>query len=209
MPSGQVSVWVPLAVAAIAMAGLLAGSWLGSRREERRWQRERERDELRWRRERELSLQRRWQDERFAAYAQFIDVMNQWELAITEVAFAQEDDEPVDPALIERMEQLDEQVRPVLARITLIGSPSVQAQCQELVLMYARGYRDARVGDPILAGDPILTGDLGRRSAADVLGDAYYALVDDIRRELGVGPLEEAEGAGGAAPLLAASRDRR
>jgi hypothetical protein len=199
MPSGQVSVWVPLAVAALAIAGLLAGSWLGTRREERRWQRERERDELWWRRERELSLQRRWQDERFAAYAQFIEVMNQWELAITEVAFAQEDDEPVDPSLIERMEQLDEQARPVLARITLIGSPNVQAQCQELVLMYARGYRDARVGDPILAGE------LGGRSAADVLGDAYYGLVDDIRREFGVGPLDDADS---GVPVLVATRDR-
>lgn len=203
MPSGQVSVWVPVVVAALGIAGLLAGSWLGARREERRWQRERERDDVRWRRERELGLQRRWRDERFAAYAQFIDVMNQWEQAITEVAFAQEDDEPVDPSLIERMEQLDEQARPVLARITLVGSPGVQAQCQELVSMYARGYRDARVGDPILAGE------LGGRPAADVLGDAYYALVDDIRREFGVGPLEDAESAAGPASSLVGARDRR
>ena len=185
MPSGQVSIWVPLAVAAFALVVVVASQWLSARREERRWQREIAREEMRATRELRLAHDRRWGEERVAAYAQFIDVMQQWELAITEVAFAQEDDEPVDPQLIDRMEQLDDQVRPVLARIVLLGSSDVQAQCQELVMMYSRGYRDARVGDPILAGES------PGRSVADMLGDAYYALVDDMRREIGVDPLDE------------------
>jgi hypothetical protein len=185
MLSPEVSVWWLVAVAVFALAIVVMSQWLSAHREERRWRRERDREELRAATERRLAQDHRWGEARLSAYAQFIEIMQQWEMAISEVAFAQEDDEPVDPALIDRMEQLDEQVRPVLARIILLGSPDVQAQCQELVLMYSRGYRDARVGDPILAG-----GAPGR-SVADVLGDAYYGLVDDLRREIGVDPLDD------------------
>lgn len=194
MPVGQVSGWVPLAVAAVALAAIVGAQWLAARRDDRRWQRELDREEVRLRHERQLAEDRRWREERLSAYAQFIEVMQQWEQAITEVAFAQEDDEPVDPALIDRMEQLDELIRPALARVILVGSPNVHAQCQELVLMYSRGYRDARLGDLILAAE------VPGRSAADVLGDAYYALIDDMRRELGAAPLDEPQTSSTAVP---------
>ena len=53
MPSGQVSVWVPIVVGIIGLLGVVTGQLINSRREDRRWEREAAREELRHRRERE------------------------------------------------------------------------------------------------------------------------------------------------------------
>lgn len=52
MQTGQVSIIVPIVVAAFGVAGIVLGQLINARREDRRWDRERDREELRWERER-------------------------------------------------------------------------------------------------------------------------------------------------------------
>jgi hypothetical protein len=50
--TGQVSIIVPIVVAAFGVAGIVLGQLINARRADRRWNRERDREELRWERER-------------------------------------------------------------------------------------------------------------------------------------------------------------
>lgn len=73
MQSGQVSVWVPIVVGVIGLAGVVAGQLLNA------W-RERKREEVKWRRERHTESVKlahdnagRWREIRIDVYTQFLD----------------------------------------------------------------------------------------------------------------------------------------
>lgn len=77
-----VSVWVPLVVAAIGLVttvlGGLLGTWLAGRRDDARWEREKERESERWSRDDE----RVWLADRQRVFAEFIALMNRWQVWI-------------------------------------------------------------------------------------------------------------------------------
>jgi hypothetical protein len=56
----------------------IGGAWLQSRRDDKRWQREREREESRWQREVAEKVAERWTDERRAAHATLLSVSQSW-----------------------------------------------------------------------------------------------------------------------------------
>jgi Ni/Co efflux regulator RcnB len=65
---------VALAAPAIAVIGTLAGAWGQSRRDERRWERDRQLEAVRWTRE----DRQRWADRRFAVYSDFLNLTRSW-----------------------------------------------------------------------------------------------------------------------------------
>ena len=65
---------VALAASAIAVIGTLLGAWGQSRRDERRWKRDRELEAIRWTRE----DRQRWADRRFAVYSDFLNATRSW-----------------------------------------------------------------------------------------------------------------------------------
>ena len=65
---------VALAAPAIAVIGTLAGAWGQSRRDERRWERDRQLEATRWTRE----DRQRWADRRFAVYSDFLNLTRTW-----------------------------------------------------------------------------------------------------------------------------------
>jgi hypothetical protein len=60
---------VALAGPAVAVTGTLLGAWGQSRRDERRWERDRQLEAVRWTRE----DRQRWADRRFAVYSDFLN----------------------------------------------------------------------------------------------------------------------------------------
>jgi hypothetical protein len=53
MPSNQVPLWVPIVVALVGFAGVLAAQAIANRRADKQWDRERQREDQRWAREKE------------------------------------------------------------------------------------------------------------------------------------------------------------
>ena len=90
------SVWLPLAVAAVGVAGTLSATWLtrrsADRREDQRWTREREAEETRWQRERDERREEwqredaaRWLTDRRAVYAEYLLSLRAWTTALYKV----------------------------------------------------------------------------------------------------------------------------
>jgi hypothetical protein len=65
---------VALAAPAIAVIGTLLGAWGQFRRDERRWERDRQLEAVRWTRE----DRQRWADRRFAVYSDFLNATRSW-----------------------------------------------------------------------------------------------------------------------------------
>jgi hypothetical protein len=74
MPSSELPVWVTLTVAGIGVVGIVAGSVVQSLRDDRRWERERQRERERWDRE----DTNRWSVLKTERYAAFLKVANEW-----------------------------------------------------------------------------------------------------------------------------------
>lgn len=69
-----ISLSTAVASGAIGVLGVLAGSWLTARHDDRRWERELNQEHDRWRREDD----RRWADERRKVYAQYLAAIDPW-----------------------------------------------------------------------------------------------------------------------------------
>jgi hypothetical protein len=79
MPSGQVSVWVPIIVAVLGILGVVAGQLINLWREERRWEREKLREDLRWERERQRDIDAHWREQRFGVHVELLAAFREWE----------------------------------------------------------------------------------------------------------------------------------
>jgi hypothetical protein len=87
MQSGQVSVWVPIAVGiigVIGVIGVIAGQFFSAWREDRRWEREQIRDETKARQQRELEILRlkqesrsQWREIRLVTYGKMLKSANE------------------------------------------------------------------------------------------------------------------------------------
>jgi hypothetical protein len=80
MQTGQVSIWVPIAVGIIGLIGIVAGQLVNAWREDRRWKRDQQRDELRWQQERDKELAKLahdsvldWRDRRLSTYVEYLN----------------------------------------------------------------------------------------------------------------------------------------
>ncbi|WP_156213034.1 hypothetical protein [Lentzea aerocolonigenes] len=91
MGAGQVSIWVPLVVGVIGLAGVICGQLINAWREDRRWKREQEREDLRWQREQEKNDTERehrnmldWRDRKIEIYSELLGAFKECEYAALE-----------------------------------------------------------------------------------------------------------------------------
>ncbi|QFY05603.1 hypothetical protein GBF35_01925 [Nonomuraea phyllanthi] len=183
MSQGKVSVWVPIVVALLGIVGLVVGQLVNAWREDRRWQREMAREDLRWEREqarerdkRDHEAQLQWGKERLEAYTHFAKTMSEWRELLCEVEAVLRADQQPASAQFDRIRDLNSEAALLTARITLVGSVFLQARCHDLWSFYEAAYKDMLSGQPALSDTAW---------AEDLYVQAYYALLDNIREELG------------------------
>ena len=78
MPPGQVPIWVPLVVALIGLLGVLATQVLSGRREDRRWERERDREDSKRKTDRQIKQADKWYERKLDAYSRVISSLEAW-----------------------------------------------------------------------------------------------------------------------------------
>jgi hypothetical protein len=89
MSGVQIPLWVTYSLAVIAILGPIGGALLGARytakRDDKRWDREREREEVRWERERQRLADERvhqkqlhWSEKRAEAYGAYMVALDGW-----------------------------------------------------------------------------------------------------------------------------------
>ena len=74
----QVSVWVPVVVGLIGLAGVLGAQLIAGWRDDRRWKRQQQREEARWQREQVTEREQRSYTGRQEAYAKLIGLLETW-----------------------------------------------------------------------------------------------------------------------------------
>ncbi|MFI6065282.1 hypothetical protein ACIA47_08430 [Micromonospora sp. NPDC051227] len=121
----QVALWVPLASGALGILGALAGTWITQRatrkREDRRWERERELDQVRYDRER-LARQRERRDALYVDLAEY--AQSEW--STLEAATDEYSDSPVAVPDLQHPDRLT-------ARVSLYATPQVGESWAALV----------------------------------------------------------------------------
>lgn len=133
MPSGQISVWVPIVVAVLGIVGVIAGQLINSRREDRRWTREKERDDRRWQRERDLQVKLHWREERLGRYAEFVDAISKLALKVQIViAWAMREGRKA-PDSETILSHARGEANAALSALRIIGSPAVQQQAAKVI----------------------------------------------------------------------------
>jgi len=170
MPTGQVSVWVPIIVGLIGVAGVVAGqvinAWRERRNEETRWARERQRD----------AHQDRlvWREKRLRIAVDFLITLNVWrELAVDVWHETQREGHPTEltsSQLHDSVTRMSDQ----LAEIKLIGTEMMRTAATEVVdvllATFARTREEAT----------------GLEEASRQLSTTIRTLRETFRAELGV-----------------------
>ncbi|MBE8521079.1 hypothetical protein ILP97_26930 [Amycolatopsis sp. H6(2020)] len=183
MPSGQVSVWVPIIVGIIGLLGVVTGQLINSRREDRRWEREAAREELRHRRESErLAADRahaialHWAQERKDAYAGLLKETGEFLTALLKCVEALARHEPVS----ESQALMGEHARAVAsfhAAVDILASPRIRVLADDLV--------QAAVGARITVTSKGVDNS-SRESALRKADRARELFLGEVRAELGV-----------------------
>ncbi|MFE9747568.1 hypothetical protein ACFYOT_21920 [Saccharothrix saharensis] len=85
MSGAQTPLWVAFALAGIALIGPIGAAWLVSRRDDKRWTRERDREDLRYERERQRLADERahaarlhWSEKRVEAFGHYLATLDAW-----------------------------------------------------------------------------------------------------------------------------------
>lgn len=181
-----VPLWVPLIVALLGALGIIAGQVVSSWREDRRWQREREREEFRWQQERERE-DLRWQREQERLEAERRrDTILAWrqdrlDSLASYLAAAQECYNSIYYA--GRRETIDEtltRARETFSRVELISEPDVRDAALKVLLALSDGHRNEVWEKP--SGHP--DGDMWTWASGYV--DTKNRLLEQVRSELGI-----------------------
>lgn len=139
MPSGQVSVWVPIVVGIIGLVGVIAGQLINSRREDRRWDREIAREELRHQRESDrLAAERahaialHWSQERRDTYAGLLKESDEYLSTLLKYVDALERKESTDE-FEANMSQRRQAAASCRASVDILASPRIRAVADDLI----------------------------------------------------------------------------
>ncbi|MEU4520502.1 hypothetical protein AB0F52_17620 [Amycolatopsis sp. NPDC024027] len=183
MPSGQVSVRVPIVVGIIGLVGVVAGQLINSRREDRRWEREAAREELRHRRETErLAAERahaialHWSQERKDAYAGLLKETGEYLSALLKHVEALARHEPIGESQALMSEHANAAAS-FHAAVDILASPRIRALADDLVR--------AAVGARITVTSEGVDGS-SREAALRNAERAQDAFLGEVRAELGV-----------------------
>ncbi|RSN36819.1 hypothetical protein DMC61_01665 [Amycolatopsis sp. WAC 04169] len=183
MPSGQVSVWVPIVVGIIGLVGVVAGQLINSRREDRRWQREAAREELRHQRERDRvaadrahAIALHWSQERKDTYTGLLKESDEYLGTLLKYVEALERKEPTDE-FEAYMSQRRQAAASCRASVDILASPRIRAVTDDLM----RATLGAHIS--------ISTDGVDRPSRSMAMRKAERAkdtFLQEVRAELGV-----------------------
>lgn len=126
MPGSVSPTWVSFVLAGIALLGPLGSAWVLSRRDDKRWERERRREDTRWERERRRDREVRDFNERKAAYAQAITALSSLLYFIQGWVHDRRNDPTLDLDQ-QKLDQLVPAVFDAAAVVELVGSAEVEA----------------------------------------------------------------------------------
>lgn len=140
VPSGQVPVWVPIAVGLIGLAGVLGAQVIAAWREDKRWQREKYREDLRWQRDRDKDQQQREHDialqlntQQLACYSQFALSVTGWNADLVRAAEALRSTGAVQVELSSRLRERAETTEASLATMEILGSDTARQAGRDVV----------------------------------------------------------------------------
>lgn len=190
-------VWVPLAVAAVGVAGTLGATWLtrrsADRREDQRWSREREAEETRWQRERDERREEwqredaaRWLTERRAVYAEYLLRLEAWRVAISHAQSSERPNGAIPAETREALADLWMETHRIHETLSMLAPRSVVTLCDHSFFRLASWSAHLNEGIDNEGRDPF-TGE----KTADYAKTAFEddgRLRDAIRRDLGVDP---------------------
>lgn len=133
MPSGQVSVWVPVAVGLIGLAGVLGAQVIAAWREGKRWRRDMDREDLRWQRDRDKDRESKEHDvalqlntQKLVCYSQFALAVTGWNAELLRAAQALRGTGTVPSELGSRLRERAEIAEASLATMEILGSDTVR-----------------------------------------------------------------------------------
>jgi hypothetical protein len=189
-------VWIPLAVAIVAVAGTLGGAFFtrrwADRREDQRWTREREAEETRWQRERDERREQweredhaRWMAERRAVYAEFLLSLEAWRVAISRAQFGERPNGALPAETRDALDDLGIGTNRIHETLAMLAPRSVVDLCNHSFITLASWSIDLSAENDNKEIDP-LTG-----KKADYAKKAYEddkRLRGAIRKDLGVDP---------------------
>ena len=178
MPSGQVSIWVPVVVGVIGLIGVVVGQLINAWREDRRWKREQEREDLRWQREREREsdgrehdLRKYWIDKKLEYYANSLQVTRQWIEAAERAS--------IHPRLGDELDEFasaDGAFKEVFAQIEIFGSGYMHEIVEKLNDLQT-SYFFSIVGAEQMPPDAL-------KAMSSDLESSYKLMREQIRKEL-------------------------
>lgn len=176
--STQVSVWVPIVVGLLGLAGVLGAQLIAGWRDDRRWKRELDREESRWQRERTAEHEQRSYAGRQDAYAKLIGLLETWSWALY----------PAQHRVLAENGELTEEMRAELREMRTLarealGPVNLYAPTEIRNLMQPAVLSKAELTAALLAGDA----EADRVAQLwDETKTSYLTLRAALRRDLGV-----------------------
>lgn len=166
---------IPIAAA----GGAVGGQWLASRRDDKRWDRERDREDLRWSRDQQRQVDDRthmnqvhWRTERLTVYGKFIVAMTEWYQGLYRIYEAMREQSPIGPGMKRKMLRGEATSNELYGLIMVIGSSEVRNRVTGAMIDFAEVHRE------ILETDDA--------SGASSLWSELEAVTSLLRAELGV-----------------------
>lgn len=122
MSAGSVSVWVPIVVAMLGIMGVVAGQLINFRREDRRWERERQRD-----------VDTQWRERRFDVYVELLAAFREWEGALAvSVPVRAAGQDPAEPDLTATADRAQK----ALSTVVIFGPKELAAAADDVYLEF-------------------------------------------------------------------------
>ncbi|RSM34956.1 hypothetical protein DMA12_46220 [Amycolatopsis balhimycina DSM 5908] len=171
MPSGQVSIWIPLGVAVLGIVGVVIGNVVNNRSQNKRLLIQALDDE-----------RKTLHADKMRIFASFIEVFHEWaEVLHHAVDKLISEDEPPSSDVAAQLKHLGERIRPRAAQLYLVASRDLRDKCDGIMWLYRDTITD------LCADAPSVTS-VGKVTAEDVPLDAYYELLSHMRAELSIDP---------------------
>lgn len=192
MSNVQLPPWLAVVLAVLALGAPTVAAWvqgsLVSKREDARWERERELQDKRWERERQAEKEEHWRDVRLAACADFVQVFHRWREVLEDVNYDDPSGHPtISSESIAEMEKLANQLREPMARIYLLCTVKVKDECEMAERRYRWAVDGLKSGKQRLFKTGWHYGDVAGSEMPDedIPGEIYYRLLEVMREELG------------------------
>ncbi|WP_290062354.1 hypothetical protein [Amycolatopsis solani] len=143
----QVPVWIPIVVALLGLAGVIATQVLSGRRETKRMTEEAAREERRWQREREA----RTHEARAGAYAELLGVLEAFDMVLYRSLRSRELGKPVDEHQVTELREVRSETQHALGAVALHAPEPIRELVSEAVLPRMR--LASRLMDSVNSGE--------------------------------------------------------